>query len=100
MTQFEFECAVVRSRLILNGCGRDNGEHARDTPRGESMPASRAKEERMWKLAHEMAQSGEFSSWHIIEALLRAGGYPRARYLLDNERVRERLDRMCAQARK
>ena len=64
------------------------------------MPISREKEERMWTLAYEMARSGEYGGWWDIEVELRYLGYPRARQLLDNEQMRERLDRMCAEAQK
>lgn len=64
------------------------------------MPASREKEERMWKLADKFARSGEYTSWHLIEAELRQLGYSRARQLLDNERVRESLNALCREAQK
>ena len=64
------------------------------------MPISRAKEERMWRLADEMARSGDYTGWWSIEVELRSRGFSRARYLLDDERIRERLDRLCADARK
>ena len=53
----------------------------------------------MWELARELANSGEYSDWYAIQMELRDRGYPRARQLLDNERVRERLDQACANAR-
>jgi len=64
------------------------------------MPPSRQKEERMWKLADQMARSSEYSGWQTIEWELRALGYSRARQLLDNDRTRERLDHLCDEARK
>ncbi len=64
------------------------------------MPPSRQKEERMWKLADQMARSGEYPRWLAIEWELRAQGYSRARQLLDNEQTRNRLDRLCNEARK
>lgn len=63
------------------------------------MPTSRAKEERMWDLANRLAKSGECTGLLQIEWELRERGYSRARQLLDDERTRERLDRMCAKAR-
>ena len=60
------------------------------------MPLGRRKEERMWKLADEMARSGDYSGWLPIEHELRFLGYPRARQLLDNRRVRKELDAKCA----
>jgi hypothetical protein len=64
------------------------------------MPTSGQKEERMWNLADEMARSGNYIGWLEIEWELRSLGYGRARQLLDDERIRERLDRICAESRK
>ena len=64
------------------------------------MPISREKEERMWRLAYKMARSGEYIGWHLIEVELRSMGYSRARQLLDDDSIRDRLDRMCAEAQK
>jgi hypothetical protein len=57
-------------------------------------------DERMWNLAYRLAQSGEHQNYQAIEWELRAFGYPRAPQLLCHERVREKLDGMCAEARK
>jgi len=57
-------------------------------------------DERMWNLAYRLAQSGEHQNYQAIEWELRAFGYPRAPQLLCYERVREKLDGMCAEARK
>jgi hypothetical protein len=57
-------------------------------------------DERMWNLAYRLAQSGEHQNYQAIEWELRAFGYPRAPQLLCCERVREKLDGMCAEARK
>jgi hypothetical protein len=57
-------------------------------------------DERMWNLAYRLAQSGEHQNYQAIEWELRASGFRRARQLLDHERVREKLDGMCAEARK
>jgi hypothetical protein len=56
-------------------------------------------DERMWNLAYRLARSGEHQNYQAVEWELRASGFPRARGLLDCERVREKLDRMCAEAR-
>ena len=56
-------------------------------------------DERMWNLAYRLAQSGEHQNHQAIEWELGASGFRRARQLLDHERVREKLDRMCAEAR-
>ena len=57
-------------------------------------------DERMWNLAYRLAQSGEYRNYQAIEWELRAFGYPQAPHLLCRERVRERLDSMCAEALK
>ena len=64
------------------------------------MPPSRQKEERIWKLAYKMARSGEYSGWLPIEWGLQSMGYSRVHQLLDDEAIREQLDRMCAKAQK
>ena len=61
---------------------------------------SREQDERMWAQAQKLARSGDYGGWWAIEVELRSQGYSRARQLLDNEHTRERLDRMCAEARK
>jgi hypothetical protein len=60
---------------------------------------TRERDERMWNLAYRLAQSGEHRNYRAIEWELQAFGYPRARQLLDHERVREKLDGMCVEAR-
>lgn len=62
------------------------------------MPISREKEDRMWRRANKMADSGEYSGWWPIEVELRQQGFSRARMLLDDEHIRERLDSRCAKA--
>lgn len=61
---------------------------------------SQERDDRMWTLAYKLAQSGEHTGWWSIEIELKSQGFPRARQLLDNEQTRERLDKMCAEARK
>ena len=61
---------------------------------------SRECDERMWNLAYRLAQSGDHRNYRAIEWELQAFGYPRVRQLLDHERVREKLDGMCVEARK
>jgi hypothetical protein len=56
-------------------------------------------DERMWNLAYRLAQSGEHQNYQAIEWELGASGFRRARQLLDHERVREKLDGVCAEAR-
>jgi len=58
---------------------------------------TRERDERMWNLAYRLAQSGEHRNCQAIEWELRAFRYPRARQLLYHERVREKLDGICAE---
>ncbi len=60
---------------------------------------SRVRDDVMWALAYNLAQSGEYTGWWDVEVELRAQGFSRARQLLDDEQIRERLDGMCAEAR-
>ena len=60
---------------------------------------TRERDERMWNLAYRLAWSGEHRNYRSIEWELQALGYPRARQLLYPERVRERVDGICAEAR-
>ena len=60
---------------------------------------TRERDERMWNLAYRLAKTGEHRNYRSIEWELQAFGYPRARQLLDHERVREKLDGMCVEAR-
>ncbi len=64
------------------------------------MPASRQKEERMWRRVDQLIRSGKHSGWLSIEWVLREEGYSRARYLLDQEGVRERIDNQCREAQR
>lgn len=61
---------------------------------------SQERDNRIWTLAYKLAKSGEFSNWSGVEVELRIQGYSRARQLLDDEQTRDKLDRMCADARK
>ena len=60
---------------------------------------SRERDEKILRQAENLARSGDFWSWWEIEVELRSVGYQMAPELLDNERTREHLDRMCAEAR-
>jgi hypothetical protein len=57
-------------------------------------------DERMWNLAYRLARSGEHQGYQAIEWQLQASGFPQARWLLDYERVREKLDGICAESAK
>jgi hypothetical protein len=59
----------------------------------------RASDEQILRQAENLAHSGDFFSWWDIEVELRSVGYQMAPDLLDNERTREQLDRLCAEAR-
>ena len=61
---------------------------------------SRERDERMWALAYNLAQSGVYIGSWDIELELRAQGFSRARQFLADEKIRTRLYRMCAEARK
>ena len=61
---------------------------------------SRVRADVMWALAYNLAQSGEYAGWWDIEAELKNQEFSRARQLLDNQQIRQRLDTMCSEARK
>ena len=65
-----------------------------------SMTQAQERDECMWELAYQLARSGGHRSYQSIESELSGLGYRKAHSLLDNETARERLDRMCAGARK
>ena len=49
--------------------------------------------------ARELAASGKFSGWYAIEQHFRLEEYcPEARHVLDNERTRDELNRLCKAA--
>ena len=61
----------------------------------------RQQRERIPGRAQELAQTGEFRNWLQIEHHLRFEEFmPEARHVLDHERTREELDRLCREARK
>ena len=62
------------------------------------MPASKQKEEKMWDLVNELANSGKYSGYQAIEWELTERNYSRARFLLGTETVRSRINRQCAEA--
>ena len=61
---------------------------------------SRVRDEIMWALAYNLAQSGEYAGWRDIEVELEGQEFSRARQLLDDKQIRQRLDTMCSEARK
>ncbi len=61
---------------------------------------SRVRDDVMWALAYNLAQSGEYAGWWDIEAELESQEFSRTHQLLDNKQIRERLDTICSEARK
>ncbi|GAA3715784.1 hypothetical protein GCM10022268_25470 [Sphingomonas cynarae] len=52
------------------------------------------------RLARELAWTGEYSGWLIIEQMLRfKHGYPEARSVLDVQWIRQELDEICERAK-
>ena len=50
--------------------------------------------------ARDLAQTGRFSGWWEIEVYLRKEeNCPEARYVLDDDRIRDELDCLCKKAR-
>jgi len=52
----------------------------------------------MWREAGKLALSGDYEGWQAIERELRSKGFPRAKLLLNNDRVRDKLDDLCKNA--
>ena len=63
---------------------------------------SRERDERILSRAYKLARSGDYLGWSSIEGELRMEfGHRRPRDLLEeNERLQDRLDRLCAEARR
>ncbi|MER9585505.1 MULTISPECIES: hypothetical protein [unclassified Mesorhizobium] len=59
---------------------------------------SRERDVRMWREAGKLAESGDYEGWQVIEWELRKRGFPRAKLLLDNDRIRDKLDQLCKSA--
>ena len=57
------------------------------------------KKELMHRRADELANSGRFESWGLIEIALRHEGFTKARLWLDDRFRRSELDDLCRQAR-
>jgi hypothetical protein len=66
---------------------------------GVEMASRREKAEYIDQRATELASSGLYSGWLAIERAIVAEGYPEARAQLDNQGRRDRLDRVCANAK-
>ena len=48
--------------------------------------------------AEKHARSGQYSGWLTIEFQLRDEGWKEARKFLDEDNIRERLDRLCKES--
>lgn len=59
---------------------------------------SRERDVLMWREAGKLAVSGDYEGWLAIEWELRSRGFPRAKLLFDNDRIREKLDDICKRA--
>ncbi|MDX8502463.1 hypothetical protein RFM99_29195 [Mesorhizobium sp. VK4C] len=59
---------------------------------------SRERDVRMWREAEKLAVSGDYEGWLAIEWELRSRGFPRAKLLFDNDRVRQKFDDICKTA--
>ena len=53
----------------------------------------------IYRLALQMAGTGEYSDWHGLQQALLDKGIREADYLLDNDRIRFALDLRCTQGR-
>ena len=61
---------------------------------------STTSDNRLTGRAYHLAHSGGYFGWSAVERELEAEGYCRAHYLLENGRIREELNTICAEARK
>jgi hypothetical protein len=93
LSDHRFGCFDLLQRSVIH-----YGAHKASATIEPSM--ARECDERMWNLAYRLARSGEHRNYQAIEWELQASGYPQARQLLYHERVRERLDGICAEAQK
>ena len=60
------------------------------------MPTDRAKE--AWRLAEEMAQSGQYERGATIEDIVSSMGYEREVEAWKGQREQERLNQLCREA--
>lgn len=56
------------------------------------------KHELILRKAEEYARSGRYSGWLAIEFQLRDEGWKEAQKFLDEDYIRERLDRLCKES--
>jgi hypothetical protein len=64
----------------------------------EASAMGKATEDRMMERAYRLAHSGRYSDWKAIEQELQSEGFLRAADLLNDGRVREELNHICAEA--
>ena len=55
-------------------------------------------EDRITERAYRLAHSGRYSGWEAIEQELQSEGFSRVPSTLDDARVREELNHICAEA--
>jgi hypothetical protein len=60
---------------------------------------STASDNQVTERAYHLAHSGGYFGWLAIERELRSEGFSRAPHLLDDGRIREELNAICAEAR-
>ena len=53
--------------------------------------------EQMYRRAEELARTGKYDGWLMIEHALKSEGYRKARAWLDNRQIRSELDELCGQ---
>jgi hypothetical protein len=58
------------------------------------------RQEYVLRRARELAETGQYSGYQLIELALRHEGYAEARGWLDNELLRKELDQICLLARR
>jgi hypothetical protein len=52
----------------------------------------------VYRLALQMADTGQFSDWHGLQQALLDKGIREADYLLDNDKIRSALDLRCTRS--
>ena len=62
------------------------------------MQADSSKE--MWRLAYELAKTGNYPNSHYIEMELRSRGFKDADKIATNRSTRARINKMCFEAQK
>lgn len=60
----------------------------------------REREEYIVRRARELAATGKYNDYMIIEAVLRSEDLPETRHVLDDAHFRNELNQICANAKK